>query len=146
MFKVFFISIFFMNTIQTIAMANNCDHLNTNDLPIIVRLTQDNLRPYDSLTSGFSIITFYNAVLGRLVHLNSNLTTEPGLLEEAFWDCKKNEYILRIKPDLRFHNGRKVISEDLEFSLIRFFLTKGRSDQIAFLKNILGITAVRLKS
>ena len=107
-----------------------------------VQLTTDGKRPYDPATTGFAHITFYNAVLGRLVHLKPNLTVEPGLLSEAYWDFKNQQYILRIKEGLKFHNGRTVEAEDLDFSLVRFFLTKTRADQVAFLKNIAGLQSL----
>jgi ABC-type transport system substrate-binding protein len=113
-----------------------------NSDTVRVQLTADGKRPYDPTTTGFAHITFYNAVLGRLVHLKPNLTVEPGLLSEAYWDFKNQQYILRIREGLKFHNGRTVEAEDLDFSLARFFLTKTRADQVAFLKNIAGVQSL----
>ena len=110
---------------------------------IQVQLTADGKTPYDPATTGFAHITFYNAVLGRLLHLNSNLTTEPVLLSDAYWDSKTQRFILRIKEGLTFHNGRAVAAEDLDFSLVRFFLTKARADQVAFLRSISGIESLQ---
>ncbi len=110
---------------------------------ISVQVNRDGKLPYDPTTFGFAHITFYNAVLGRMVRLNPNLTTQPGLLQDAFWDYKNRQYILRLKNDLHFHNGRKVVAEDIDFSLTRFFLTTKRADQVADLKQILGIETLK---
>ncbi len=106
---------------------------------ISVQLTTDGKLAYDPTTTGFAHITFYNAVLGRLIRLNANLTFQPGLLEDAYWDYKNEQYILKLKSTLKFHNGRSVKAEDLDFSLVRFFLSTNRVDQIAFLKHIKGV-------
>ena len=111
---------------------------------ISVQLTSDGKLPYDPTTTGFAHITFYNAVLGRLIHLNTNLTVQPGLLEDAYWDYKNQRYILKLRSNLRFHNGRPVVAEDLDFSLVRFFLSSKRVDQVALLKNIRGIDRLSL--
>ena len=110
-----------------------------HDDAIRIQLTTDGKRPYDPTTTGFAHITFYNAVLGRLIRLKPNLTTAPGLLSKAYWDFTNHRYVLRIQDGLKFHNGREVTAEDLDFSLVRFFLTKGRADQVAFLRHIAGI-------
>ena len=124
------------------AMTDACSSQNVDSV-VRVQLTSDGKKPYDPTTTGFAHITFYNAVLGRLIHLKPNLTTEPGLLSEAYWDFKNEYYILRIKEGLKFHNGRSVTAEDLDFSLLRFFLTKNRADQIAFLTQIKGVESLK---
>jgi ABC-type transport system substrate-binding protein len=110
---------------------------------VSVQLTADEKLPYDPTTTGFAHITFFNAVLGRLIHLNSNLTVQPGLLENAYWDFKTERYILSIRPGSRFHNGRAVVAEDLEFSLVRFFFSGKRVDPVAFLKHIQGVEQLK---
>lgn len=127
---------------STIAVARplGCSDMESGaDSKISVRLTSDRKLPYDPTTTGFAQITFYNAVLGRLVSLNSNLTVQPMLLQDAYWDYKNQQYILRLRDNLKFHNGRTAIAEDLDFSLTRFFLSKKRVDQIAFLRQIKGV-------
>ena len=104
-----------------------------------VKFAEDGRHPFDPLTSGFSIFSFSNAVLGKLVDLQPNLTTKPAILENAFWDYSQKQYVLRLANNLKFHNGRLVTIEDLYFSLVRFFYATGRVDQVAFLRNIKGV-------
>jgi ABC-type transport system substrate-binding protein len=118
------------------ATSGECEKVSDMNSRLTIKITEDSKLPYDPTTSGLAHITFYNAVLGRLVVLNSNLSTEPSLLESAYWDFDSKTYRLRLRSGLKFHNGRNVTAEDIDFSLSRFFLTTGRADPIAFLKNI----------
>ena len=104
-----------------------------------VNVNSDGLAPHDPKTSGFANIFYYNLVLGKLLDIQGHLTIKPRLLDKVYWDFSQDSYVLRLRAGLKFHNGRKVDATDLEFSLVRFFLTKGRKDQVAFLNGIKGI-------
>jgi ABC-type transport system substrate-binding protein len=58
------------------------------------------------------------------------------------WNGQKQWFELQITPGTRFHNGRLATAHDLEFSLVRFFLTTGRADQRAVLREIDGVDQV----
>lgn len=107
--------------------------------PLVVRIGTDGKKAYDPKNHGQVLITFSNAVLGRLIDFSSTQQIVSSLLSKFYWDYKTQRFYLTLAPGLRFHNGRQVTIEDLEFSLVRFFLTKKRADQVAALKNIEGV-------
>lgn len=119
------------------------DCVNPRAPAIKVQLAANERLPYDPATTGFAHITFYNAILGRLVRYKSNLDVEPALLESAGYDFKSGRYLLKLRSDTRFHNGRRVSVEDLDFSLTRFFLSSKRVDQVAFLRHIDGVDQLK---
>ena len=84
-------------------------------------------------------------ILGQLIYTSNSYDLEPGLLESFSWDFENSAYILKLKPNLHFHNGRKVTSKDLEFSLLRGFYSSRPSFFLAFLNNIKGIDAIKGK-
>ena len=84
-------------------------------------------------------------ILGQLIYTSNSYDLEPGLLESFSWDFENSAYILKLKPNLTFHNGRKVTSKDLEFSLLRGFYSSRPSFFLAFLNNIKGINAIKGK-
>lgn len=81
-------------------------------------------------------------VLGQLIYTSNSYDLKPGLLESFNWDYEKEAYILRIRKGLKFHNGRKVTAEDLEFSILRGFYSSKRSFFVAFLNEIDGVEAI----
>ena len=89
--------------------------------PLVVQFARNAKKPFDPTGSGFAQISFYDAVLGKLLKVNESRTFDAGLLEKFFWDFERKEYVLVIRKGLRFHNGREVVAEDLDFSLTRFF-------------------------
>ena len=111
--------------------------------PLKISLSNNGLLPFDINSHGLVQITFYSAVLGKLLSISNSYEIEPELLEAAYFDWDSDRYILRLRKNLRFHNGRMANSDDLEFSLVRFFLTTGRADQLVFLRQIKGITDLK---
>lgn len=57
-------------------------------------------------------------IFNSLVRAGSNFKPEPDAAEK--WTFKDNTYTFYLRPDLRFHNGRAVTKEDLEFSFAEF--------------------------
>jgi ABC-type transport system substrate-binding protein len=129
--SVFFVFAILYLVAQKVMAQDSAVTVNTSNIGI------DHTLLYSPVTSKF---TFHNAVLGRLVTVNDAYQIEPSLLKTWRWDYKNNAYILELRHDLVFHNGRKVSSKDLEFGIARHFLsTKSGYDKIG-LKNIVGST------
>ncbi len=136
MLKVFYI-------IALFHLISSMEAASSEPTALRIKVNENEKLPYDPSNSGFSILAFYNGVLGRLLTVNDSLDTEPALLESARFDFKQKAYKLKLKENLRFHNGRVVSAVDLEFSLARHFLGRGRADPIAVLRNIDGIEALK---
>lgn len=107
-----------------------------------VLLNVSGISPYSNLAQGGSLATFNAAVLGQLLKYDSHYMIEPGLLEEAFYDFKTNEYVLILRKNTYFHSGREATAKDLEFTLLRGFFTKYTSYYGMFFGNISGIDQI----
>lgn len=107
---------------------------------VLINESEDN--PYSETAQGGTLATFNAAVLGQLLSYDKNYRVEPNLLEKAYYDIKNHEYILKLKKNIYFHNGRHANSKDLEFSLVRVSFTKYRSFYKIFLGNIAGIDKI----
>lgn len=90
-----------------------------------------------------TIYTTTAPVLGQLLYPSHGYSLQPGLLKCFCWDGKTNSYLLTLRDDLVFHNGRKVEARDLEFSLLRGFYTTKPSFVESFFNNVLGIDAIK---
>jgi ABC-type transport system substrate-binding protein len=93
-----------------------------------------------------SLETVLGAVLGQLVYSSESFELKPGLLSRFHWDFDKKWYVLELRDGLKFHNGRTVTAEDLEFSLLRGLLSKKGSWFKSFFANVQGISAIEGKS
>ena len=82
--------------------------------------------------------TFNTAVLSLLVYMDSSFNIKPITLKSFHWDYKNNYYVLTLKEDLYFTNGRKVTIEDLEFSILRPFFAAVKNEGSMQLINIKG--------
>lgn len=91
--------------------------------------------------------TVYSAVLGRLLYLDIHGKLHPGLLESWTHSSDHKHWRLKLRPNLRFHNGRMVEATDLEYSLIRYLISprnspgKAMRQQIEGVENLTGGTA-----
>lgn len=99
--------------------------------------------PYHIHQSAMTISTFNASVLGRLIELEEGFVLGKGMLQEFHYDFKKDAYILKLKDELFFHNGRKATSKDLEFSLTRGFYSPDKSFFNVYLGNIDGIEKIK---
>ncbi len=123
---------------KAIARTSAKDRMNVL-LPLGKELPFSKDAPVDTM---YATIT---PILGQLIYTSNSYDLEPGLLESFSWDFESSAYILKLKPNLSFHNGRKVTSKDLEFSLLRGFYSSRPSFFLAFLNNIKGIDAIKGK-
>ncbi len=98
--------------------------------------------PYSNSAQGGSLATFNAAVLGQLLKYDKHFIIEPGLLEDAFYDFETTEYVLILRENTYFHNGREANSKDLEFSLLRGFFTNHPTYYNMFFGNIIGVDKI----
>ncbi|KAB8033640.1 hypothetical protein GCL57_02730 [Fluviispira multicolorata] len=87
---------------------------------------------------------FHTAILNLLVYMDTDFNIKPITLESFHWDYKNKYYVLTLKPDLYFTNGRKVTIEDLEFSLLRPFFAAAKNVGSMRLINVKGIEKIKL--
>lgn len=97
--------------------------------------------PFIETAAAQELSTMNLAVLGRLMVLDEGFNAQPSLLQAAHYDYGRGVYILRLRDNLVFHNGRKATSADLEFSLVRGFFSPNHSFYRTYIGNIEGIDA-----
>ena len=114
--------------------------MSTNELNIYTGATS--IPPHHNHASADVHSTMNRAVRGQLVKHDDNDALVPGLLESFDYDNDKKGYLLVLKSDLKFHNGRNVTSTDLEFSLTRGFYSKTSNFFNTYFSDIQGIDAV----
>lgn len=71
-----------------------------------ILLGDTNEAPYSELAPGRILSTFNAAVLGQLIKTDQNYNLIPGHLESWNWDFHTSEYVLKMRPGLKFHNGK----------------------------------------
>jgi ABC-type transport system substrate-binding protein len=117
----------------------------TNVEPVKIVLADSGVKPYLFEAPIQALNTFSAAVYGQLLKVNKSYKIEPSILDSWDWDFKKKYYKLHINKNAKFHNGRKVNAQDIEFSLVRGLLTSRRSFFANMLDNILGVSELNPK-
>lgn len=100
-------------------------------------------KPYAVDASYYSAATFQSAVLDHLLHTNLAFDLQPGLINSWYWDFKNHYYILELRKDLQFHNGRRATAKDLEFSILRGFFSSRPQFFTSLLSNVEGIDKLK---
>jgi ABC-type transport system substrate-binding protein len=111
-----------------------------------ILLGDTNEAPYSELAPGRILSTFNAAVLGQLIKTDQNYNLIPGHLESWNWDFHTSEYVLKMRPGLKFHNGKPASAKDLEFSLLRGFFSAQQSFYRTYLSNVDGVNSIRAGS
>lgn len=93
------------------------------ELRVFIDLKGGDLYPTAGMTWSFFAYpraTFYNAVLGQLFYVDMAGQLSAGLVE--FWQSEQNSTVwtLRLRKEIKFHDGREATSEDLRFSFLRY--------------------------
>lgn len=117
-----------------------------NQRALRVLLSTNGMRPYDESSVADVLSTFHAAVLGQLLSLNASFELEPSLIKKWSWESSSNSYTLVLRSGLKFSNGRKVTSEDLEYSLLRGFFSARRSFYAVYLSNIDGLDKISISN
>ncbi len=99
--------------------------------------------PYHIHASARLLSTINAAVVGQLIRNDDGFNLKPGAIEYFNYDFDNDIYILRLRKNLVFHNGRKANSKDLEFTLTRGFYSPDHSFFKVYLGNILGIDSIK---
>lgn len=111
--------------------------------PLTILVATNRCVPYDISAVVDAKKPFKYAVFGYLVHIDNHNVLSPSLLSDWWWDFEKSHYVFKIRKGLRFHNGRKVTSRDIEFSLTRWFLMDRRAFEKSYVAPIIGTSVLK---
>ncbi len=115
--------------------------MNTNEIVFYSPTKGEN--PWIENTAADTRYTFNTAVLSLLVYIDSNMNVKPITLQSLSWDAENKYYVLTLRENLYFTNGRKVTIEDLEFSILRPFFAEVRNEGSMQLINIKGTDKIK---
>ena len=114
--------------------------------PLKVLIGEDGKSVFSENAGVDGLETVLAAVLGQLIYSSRSAELHPGLLKKFYWDYDNQWYVLELKENLKFHNGRTATADDLEFSFVRGFLSKNGSWFKSFFSNIEGINDIEGKA
>lgn len=119
---------------------------NENNEDLIINIGNHNIVPWSYIDTPTPVLeTFGDAVFGSFAYFNEAGQLEPdlpGSLVEEYY-CKENKCFVRIKNDVYFHNGRKVSTKDIEFSLLYQFFSPKKSFSDSNLDDLIDIDDIR---
>ncbi len=90
---------------------------------LIVYTSPTDKKPWSINSGAYPLVTFGTAVYGRMLHISRGYEITPGIISSWKWNYKTDSLELVVDSNARFHNGREVLSTDIEFNLIRPFIT-----------------------
>ena len=99
--------------------------------------------PFASDASLTERVSFNNLVLGSLVSLEESYTLQASILESWHWDFGRKEYVLKIPKGVKFHDGKLLTAEHVEFGLLRWLFMKNGKVLAHYLRAIEGVEAVK---
>ena len=103
----------------------------------------DNLAHYDFKIQSPVLGVFNPTVYGLLLNSTDDQELLPGLISEWKYDFKEKKYILTLS-NAKFHNGREITAQDLEFSIIRGFISSSENYNRIHFSDIKGITDLKV--
>ena len=100
-------------------------------------LGPESYAPYDIRVSSSVYGTTNAAIFGFLLKSNDVHEINPGLIHQWKFDYKQKKYYLTLGEE-KFHNGREINSKDLEFSIVRGFISKVENYHKIYFSDIYG--------
>lgn len=108
-----------------------------------VLLSENNIAPYE-FKNDSGVLGAVNPILfGYLLKANDLQELSPGLVKKWSYDFKKQTYTLEL-DNFKFHNGRTLTAQDIEFSIVRGFISKVENYNRIHFSDILGIEKLQV--
>lgn len=105
---------------------------------ITVKIPSNGHGFFSNRETAFGYSTINAAVFGQLLQFDEVGNLKPGVIESWEYLRKSNCYILRLRKNLRYHDGTKPTAQHLAFSLIRGLFSKEKSYYRTFLQGVIG--------
>lgn len=90
---------------------------------LVVQLGITDRKPWHHLASYHTKAHFRSAVFDQLLHIDKNYKISPGLFLDWRWVEKSKSYIFKIDRSQKFDSDRKLKVEDIEFALVKNFIS-----------------------
>ncbi len=93
------------------------------------------------IVTAFSSMRRIDLLYNRLVRLDDNLVVVPDLA--ASWDIPNNlTYVFHLRKGVKFHNGREMTADDVQYSLQRILDPKTASPGRSYISLITSVDVV----
>jgi len=103
----------------------------------------DKLAPYDFKIQSTVLGTVNPVIYGLLLTTTETQEILPGIIKSWDYNFHENTYKLKLGNE-KFHNGREVEAEDLEFSIVRGFISSSENYNRVHFSGIKGISALKV--
>ncbi|WP_186645655.1 ABC transporter substrate-binding protein [Fluviispira vulneris] len=130
-------------TIFMVILSTNSEAKTMKNSDIILSISSLAKTPWEEQAGADARASITANVLGQLIEIDENQGFISKYLDMFNWDFKNQQYILKLKPNLKFHNGRVVNSQDLEFCLLRPYLAKNANESSTLFMNIFGLDKIK---
>jgi ABC-type transport system substrate-binding protein len=100
------------------------------------------ISPYDFSTSVSALGSVYSALFGHLLNSDESQKISPGLIKKWHYDFKLHKYTLNLGND-KFHNGREINADDLEFSIVSGFISTAENFNRIHFSDIAGTEVLK---
>ena len=103
---------------------------------------EDTYAPYDFKIETPILGTVNPVLFGYLLKASDTQELSPGLISKWHYDFENHKYSLTL-GNHKFHNGREVNATDLEFSIIRGFISSVENYNKIHFSDVLGIETLK---
>lgn len=103
-----------------------------------IQTSQMGLKPWEHHAPYAAKVNFNSAVFNQLLYFDKSYKILPGIVRDWNWVESEKSYILSIDPKYRFSNDRPLKPEDIEFAIIKRFITNKDETNRVFFKDIIG--------
>lgn len=112
--------------IAALAFAGTANVAAAPDKTLTIGVDQEAVGLDPNIVTAFSSMRRIDLLYNRLVRLDDKMNIVPDLAES--WDIPDNlTYIFNLRKGVKFHNGRELVAEDVQYSLNRILDPKTAS-------------------
>lgn len=121
-------------------------NIHKNNKPVTIKFQAGQLehKPWDPEASYSVQINFNSAVFSSPIEIDRNYNLKPKIFKSWKWNAQRNSFIFTIDNDLSYDENRKLKIEDIEFAIIKNFLSEYGSYKRNYFYDIKGIESLEV--
>lgn len=123
--KKLFVAAFLFGSPSFLVSCKKKDVPAVSNKRIVFQAGQLGQKPWDPKASYSVQINFNAAVFTNPVKIEPDYSIKPGLIKDWKWNNKTNSFLFTIDNDLKFSSDRYLNPIDLEFAILKNFITTG---------------------
>lgn len=107
-----------------------------------IQTSQMGLKPWEHHAPYAAKVNFNSAVFNQLLYFDQSYNIMPGIIRDWQWDNSSKSYTLTIDQNYSFSDSRPIKAEDIEFAILKRFITTKDQTNRVFFKDILGTNSL----